>query len=126
MKKNQLFAAAFCGVLLFMVGLLWWRVRELEKIVNSLRFQPVANSTVGWQNEEQSKNDSPKKQVFKLIDSPEPADPDKTKVGVPWNVERAMMGEGGRNSGLPREGETHWEVQASPDVKPVVIQPDSK
>jgi len=124
--KKQLFAAAFCGVLLFVVGLLWWRVRELEKIVNSLRYQPVANSTVVWQKEQQSKNDSPKKQVFKLIDSPETVDPGKTKVGVPWNVERAMMGNRNRQAAPIEEWKSSGEVQASPGIKPAFDQPASK
>src|SRR5215212_5044091 len=105
--KNQLFVAAFCGVLLFIVGLLWWRVRELEKIVNSLRYQPVANSAVVWQNEQQPKNDASKKQVFKLIDSSETVDPGKTKVGVPWSVERAMMGDANQKAPPVRGGEWH-------------------
>jgi hypothetical protein len=124
--KRQLFVVAFCGVLLFMVGLLWWRVRELERTVNSLRIQPVTNSTVLWQKEQQPKSDAPKKQVFKLIDSPEPVHPDKSEVGVPWNVERAMMGDGQRNATPMRQGEMHWEAQPDPNSSPLVIQPDSK
>jgi hypothetical protein len=124
--KKQLFAAAFCCVLLFMVGLLWWRVRELEKTVNSLRIQPAANSTVVWQNRPQSKNNSPKKQVFKLIDSPEPVDPGSSNIGVPWTVERAMIGGDDQNAALKRDEEWHLTVPATPDTKLVPDQPDSK
>jgi hypothetical protein len=123
--KKQLFAAAFFGLLLFLIGLLWWRVRELERTVNSLRIQPASNSTVGWQNEQKPNNDAEKKQVFKLIDSP-PIDPGKSKVGVPWGVERAMMGDAERNAPL-QEGEWRWEVNvAPPDLGFVPDQPKSK
>jgi hypothetical protein len=124
--KKQLVVATFCGVLLFMVGLLWWRVRELEKTVNSLRIQPAANSTVVWQNEQQPKDNSEKKQVFKLIDSP-PVDAGKSKVGVPWDVERAMMGGSDQQAVPLREGEWHWDVKAAPpDLGFVPGQPESK
>ncbi len=123
--KKQWFAVAFCSVLLVLVGLLWWRVRELEKTVNSLRIQPVANSTVVWQNEEHSKNDAEKKHVFKLIDSA-PVDPGKSKVGVPWNVERAMMNDADQNASPAREGEWQWNMQITPNLNFVPDQSDSK
>jgi hypothetical protein len=123
--KKQLFTVAFCSVLLFLVGLMWWRVRELEKTVESLRQQHSSNSTVAWQNEQQSSNNTEKKQVFKLIDSP-PVDPGRSKVGVPWDVERAMMGGANHKAAPPREGEWHWEVQTTPDLKFVPEQPKSK
>jgi hypothetical protein len=110
--KKQWFTAVFCGVLLVLVGILWWRVRELEKSVNSLRVQPASNSTVVWQNEQKSKNDSEKKQVFKLIDST-PVDPGKSKVGVPWTVERAMIPDGNQGA-APRSTEGEWRSEAKP------------
>jgi hypothetical protein len=123
--KKQLFTAAFYGVLLFLVGLLWWRVRELEKIVASLRIQPVANSTVNWHNEEQSNKSTEKKQVFKLIDSP-PVDTGRSKVGVPWDVERAMIGGADHSMAPASEGPVQWNVQVTPGQEVLPNQPDSK
>jgi hypothetical protein len=94
--RKQLFTVAFCGVLLFLVGLLWWRVQELEKVVDSLKEQRASNSTVVWQNDK-LKTDTGKKSVFKLIDSTPATDPQKSKVGVPWDVERAMVGRADRS-----------------------------
>ena len=124
--KKQLFAAAFCGVLLFIVGLLWLRIRELERTVNSLRIQPAANSTIVWQNEQRSKNDAPKKQVFKLIDSPEPVDPGSSNIGVPWNVERAMMRDGQQNVGHFRDERWQSTEPVTLNPNPAPDQPDSK
>jgi hypothetical protein len=86
--------------LLVLVGVLWWRVRELEKTVNSLRIQPVLNSSVVWQNEQKSKDKTENNNVFKLLDST-PVDQGKSKVGVPWDVERAMI-PSGSSPALPR------------------------
>ena len=124
--KKQLFLAAFCVVLLLMVGLLWWRVRELERTVNSLRIEPAANSTIVWQKEQQSKKDAPKKQVFKLIDSPAPVYPGKSNIGVPWNVERAMMGGAHQNGELRRTEQWQPTEPVTPDAKAKPDQPDSK
>jgi len=123
--KKQLFAVASCGALLLLVGLLWWRVRELERIVDSLKKQQASNSTVVWHNEQQSNKSTEKKQVFKLIDSP-PVDTGRSKVGVPWDVERAMIGGADHRMAPTSEGPSQWNVQVSPD--PVVLpdQPDSK
>ncbi len=121
--KKQLFAAAFCGVLLFMNGLLWWRVRELDKIVDSLRQQRASNSTVVLASEQHSNDDKEKKQVFKLIDSP-PVDPNRSNIGVPWDVERAMMG--GSKGELRRDEQGQWIEPVTPNAKLVPDQPDSK
>jgi hypothetical protein len=122
--KKQLFVAAFCGVLLFMVGLLWWRVLELEKIVDSLRQQRASNSTVVWQNEQHLKKDTEKKNVFKLIDSP-PVDPDKSNIGVPWSVERAMMGGAERHDELKPTEQWQTIEPVTPDAKFVPDRPES-
>jgi hypothetical protein len=118
--KKRWFVTAFGVGLLFLVGLLWWRVRELERIVDSLKKQQASNSTVVWQNEQQSNKNAEKKQVFKLIDSPH-VDPGRSKVGVPWDVERAMMG-GADHS----EFESQWNVQVTPGSVVLPDQPDSK
>ena len=124
--KKQLFAVAFFGLMLFLIGLLWWRVRELERTVNSLRIQPASNSTVVWQNERKPNNGAEKKHVFKLIDSP-PVDSGKSKVGVPWGVERAMLHDANQNAAPLQEGEWRWEVNvAPPDLGFVPDPPKSK
>jgi hypothetical protein len=80
---------------------------------------------VVWQNEQKPNNEAEKKHVFKLIDSP-PVDSGKSKVGVPWNVERAMMGGADHNAAPTHEGEWHWNLQVTPDVTVVPDQPASK
>lgn len=99
--KKELFAAAFCGVLLLMLGFLWWRVRELEKTADT-------------------------KQVFKLIDASEAVDPGKSKVGVPWSVERAMMGGADHSMGPTSGGATRGEFKITPAPVLLPDQHDSK
>ena len=87
--RKQWFAVAFCGFLMLVVGLLWSRVRELERVVEVLKSQRVSMATVGWQNETPPGDSEKKKRIFKLIDTP-PVVTKESNVGVPWDVERGM------------------------------------
>lgn len=84
----------FATVAFAAIAMLWWRVRRLENSVESLTRQ--LKSRPGTSILEAAKTSRSQtetgKQYFHLIDSP-PADGSRTKVGVPWQVERAMMGD---------------------------------
>jgi hypothetical protein len=129
MRKQPLIVI-FGIILAVMVALLWWRVRKLEQTVNTLRVLPAASTVVGLPQRDPEDN-AEKKQVFKLIDSP-PVDPGKSKVGVPWDVERAMMGGADHRAAPASEGGWEWKVQvpldlnAIPDQHVMPDQTDSK
>ncbi len=88
MKKQWVASAAFIALLLG-VGLLWLRVRNLESIVNSLQQPHPLNSTIKW-NKQPPNTTEEEDHVFKLLDY-STDNPGTTKVGVPWNVEKAMQ-----------------------------------
>src|SRR4051812_15169487 len=106
--KKQWPATVFCIGLILLVGLLWLRVRELENAVAGLENQLQTKFGVVSVrlNEADQEHQADKQQVFKLIGSPD-VDPEKSKVGVPWDVERAMMGGADHSSFGPSRGE--WQ-----------------
>jgi hypothetical protein len=125
--KKQWLATVFGIGSILLVGLLWLRVRELEKTVSGLEKQLQTKFGVVSVrlNEADQEHQADKQQVFKLIGSPD-VDPEKSKVGVPWDVERAMMGGTDHSAFRPSQGEWQWKVESTPDVKVVPVQPDSK
>jgi hypothetical protein len=126
MRKQAVIAAVGIG-LLVAVGLLYWRVRVLEQTVQTLNPRLSSHGTVVSLQQPAPPNSEPKQQVFKLIDTaPTTSTPGTTKIGVPWSVERAMIG--GANEGVaPIRDETTWQttpVEPTPNLVPA--PPDSK
>jgi hypothetical protein len=123
MNKQSL-AIGFGTGLLIAIVLLWLRVRELEKTVHALSQRPSAAPSVVSLSKPEPENETEKQQVFKLIDAARKTDSGKSKVGIPWDVERAMMG-GARNGHTPeQQGEWHSEVQVPPSLDSVPAQPE--
>jgi hypothetical protein len=91
MKKQWIPSVA--AVCLFVaVGVLWLRVRELERSVESLKTQsPSAPQviSIGTQESQQPTN-SERQNVFRLIDAAK-QDNGTTDVGVPWSIEEGML-----------------------------------
>ena len=82
-----------CVALITVIGVLWLRVRSLEATVNALNSNGQRAAVVMPIGETKS-NRAEQKPVFKLIDSATD-NQHESNVGVPWDVERAMIGEGG-------------------------------
>jgi hypothetical protein len=105
---NTRFIATFGSCLLAaLIVAMWLQIRDLEKRVDILtrtstgsRLIPVSEfPPVAIPNRQNS--------VFKLIGSQRPAQPTvpevpKSDIGVPWDVERAMMRDANRNA-LPMQ-----------------------
>jgi hypothetical protein len=88
-----------CVALIAVIGALWLRVRSLEATVNALnqRSAPAVVMPIG----EAKSNGAEHKPVFKLIDSAT-ENQHKSNVGVPWDVERALMGDSQKTEDLQR------------------------
>jgi hypothetical protein len=93
--KKQWIPSVVSVCLLIAVGVLWLRVHELERTVNSLRKQvPSAPLVIpiGTQKTEQSTK-SERQNVFRLIDGAKQTE-GTTHVGVPWSIEEGMLMDG--------------------------------
>jgi hypothetical protein len=89
--KERPFLAVVLVVLILAVGVLWMRVESLKTKVQALQGQVPTVISVGEGRQNGPANGN--KQYFRLIESAQP-DPHQSDVGVPWDVERAMMGDG--------------------------------
>jgi hypothetical protein len=100
--KKQLAVTTLIVALVVVIGVLWLRVRSLENTVAGLEKQFLAKfGVVSVQlPEPDQKQQTDKQQVFRLIESKKP-DAGTSNVGVPWNVERAMI-PNGNPSAVPR------------------------
>ena len=89
------------------------RVRSLETTVNALNQRLQSNPTVVTVGKTQTNKDSAQQPVFKLIESAKHNE-HTTNIGVPWNVERAMMSGTHENDSNARHnaGRNHpiWNV----------------
>jgi hypothetical protein len=90
-KRSIVFSIVGAGMLLAIVGL-WLRVRALESTVGDLtsRLQALPRLLPVMAPEPRPAEPPGNQQIFKLIDS-DSANDGKSRVGVPWNVERAMI-----------------------------------
>lgn len=90
--KKQAIIALVGIVMIVAIGMLWLRVRSLEATVDALNQRLQTNRNVVTVGEAKSDENAEGKPIFKLIESAKHNDK-TTNVGVPWDVERAMMGE---------------------------------
>jgi hypothetical protein len=114
--KKQFVVVTVGVVMLVVMALQWWRAQELQRTVDVLQKKLQAKSETISARQADSKQETDKQRVFKLIDSPQRSD-NTTEVGVPWDVERAMMGGARENrAGQLRDGPATIEV--SPTIPP--------
>jgi hypothetical protein len=88
MKSKIVFACVLIGMALTITAL-WFRVRALEASVDQLTQKLLSVTTVRTvviPLPEREKPTDPKRNPFKVIDV--------SNVGVPWSVDRAMIGDG--------------------------------
>jgi hypothetical protein len=124
MKRRVSIATIAICVSLAMATL-WWRVRQLEHQVDSLAQQIQSAPRVLYlPSRGPATTQSPDKQkIFKLIDAAE-ARGGASSIGVPWNVERAMMIDAMKRSEeiyAPRVIENPPVVEGQIDVKPLFL-----
>ncbi len=120
MKKQ--ITVSICGIALVVVTtMLWLRVRSLETTVNTLNQRLQSNPTVVTVGQTKTNKDSAQQPVFKLIESAKHNEY-TTNIGVPWDVERAMM------SGAHENDTTRDTMQGEPiqiEVSPTTPTNDS-
>jgi hypothetical protein len=98
--KSRLAFVVFFAVMIAAVAALWWRMQQLESKVAGMEKQLQTHSGMVSLRMNQSNGKQPegKHQIFRLIDSvPAQRNVRSTDVGVPWDVERAMMGDAMKN-----------------------------
>jgi hypothetical protein len=132
MNKRSITVILGIAVML-LTAMLWWRVRTLEKSVDSLTRQLQSKPgafPVGITYPSLPQNED-RKSIFKLIDSA-PVDDSKTKVGVPWNVERGMLLDGAQRN-APAENRRPTIIYEPPqslpgfiDSVPIEAQPNGE
>lgn len=92
-RKSIAVCIAGAGMLLAIVAL-WWRVHELGRSVDALTHQfetkPQIISAIAEEPVPTDRGDRPN--YFKLIEVTA-GDDGTSEIGVPWSVERAMMGD---------------------------------
>ncbi len=114
--KKKLAISVFAVVLLSTIAMFWLRVRSLEKTLESLNKRLQNNPTVVTVGEAKSNDSSEHKPVFKLIESAKHTE-QNSNVGVPWDVERAIMG-GARESEIMRGESIRVEMSpAAPTIE---------
>jgi hypothetical protein len=102
---------------------LWWRVQRLERQVDSLTQQLQSSPRALYlPSRAPATTQSPDKQkIFKLIDAAD-ARSGTSHIGVPWNVERAMMIDAiERGTEAPRVIESPSVVEGQIDVGPPIL-----
>jgi len=87
------------------IGLLWWRIEQLENMVVSLTQQLNARPKVvtAGSTELPQLRKAEGEPLFKLLRNATPSSLDdaKTEVGVPWDIERGMLLDGIERNSRP-------------------------
>jgi hypothetical protein len=118
MKKPSL--ATLVGVVMFVaIGLLWWRVRQLESTVSTLNQRLASKPSVISVRQSEPLPSIDKRKIFKLIDSAT-SEEGRSPIGVPWSVERAMIGGAHETPSTIRQ-EQSTRIEASPTT-PIKIE----
>jgi hypothetical protein len=87
------------------IGLLWWRIEQLENMVVSLTQQLNARPKVvtAGSTELPQLRKAEGEPLFKLLRNATPSSLDdaKTEAGVPWDIERGMLLDGIERNSRP-------------------------
>ena len=99
--KKQLAISIFAVVLVSTIAMLWLRVRSLEATVQALRQQLETNPRILNVSEATSNESGKSKPIFKLIETTKHNE-HSSNVGVPWDIERVMIGDANKNEQMRR------------------------
>jgi hypothetical protein len=123
--KTKTFKVIGVAVGVFVVAALWWRVRQLERSVDSLTRQLQARPeavTVGGAKQQHRLNEKDEN-YFQLIEAVR-REGGTTEVGVPWSVEHGMMLDAAEHSDLPPEvSQPNIHIQGSPSLREQLQSP---